>query len=710
MEAMEDVLAAAHVPPGHTTALSADGSDPGLDLATREPGTVPDFWLLSGTPAESALRPPLTFVTSQIPGLTLRPATRGELTAWAKTGRRRFRAGDTVIVFVTDHGTRNPSDPKDNRITLWGDNQAISVNELRALLDGFDPGVRVITVMSQCYSGSFANMGLGRRGSGPQAVCGYFSTTADRLAYGCYAENRNRDHVGHAFHFLNALRQTGDFGEAHRTTLVDDASPDVPLRTSDVFLEDVMRRAAEAAGQDPIVFADTWLARAFTDRKAWEREIRLLDAIGERYGIFSPRRLREVEDRLAVVPPLADELKTHRDNWNRSQSSATQANWERFTAADAAWGTRLSPQALQNLTPEQRQALTGELLRDLETFTKRSDGTLDRLSSLHERAEDAGSLTYRMETRAGVLLRMRLILFRIAGMQYVRTEGTPDERTDLERLLRCEEMQLPVTPATETAALARDPFPSFDDDVAATARVVPGWMGVQFKPATDRVRQSLQLGVGAASVQAVYPDSPAKAAGLEVGDVIVGPAGRRFTEPQQLREWVMTAPLDRPIPLDIIRDGTPKQVALTPRAYPRKWPELPGPPKPGAPAPALGLTPYRGTPPVALAGKHETLLFFWATWCGICKTALPELEKVRAERGLTVVAITDEEPQQLDTFFQSYHGPFPPIVAIDENRRSFLDYGVSGTPTFVLIDGEGRVERHTTGYTKAKGLEVLKGS
>src|SRR5689334_10167872 len=49
MEAMEDVLVAAHVPPGHTTALSADGSDPALDLATREAATAEQFWLLSGT-------------------------------------------------------------------------------------------------------------------------------------------------------------------------------------------------------------------------------------------------------------------------------------------------------------------------------------------------------------------------------------------------------------------------------------------------------------------------------------------------------------------------------------------------------------------------------------------------------------------------------------------------------------------------------------
>jgi thiol-disulfide isomerase/thioredoxin len=707
LQEMQDVLAAAEVPPARTTTLSADGSDPALDLATREVATAEDFWLLQGTQVESALRPPLTFVNSAVPGLTLRPATRAELSAWATTARTQLRSGDTLVVFVTDHGTRNKEDPQNNLITLWGDKETISVRELRALLDQLDPGVRVVTVMSQCFSGSFANLALGAPVAGPQAVCGYFSTTRDRLAYGCYPENRNRDDVGHAVHFLRALRRTGSFTEAHRATLVDDASPDVPLRTSDVFLEQTMRRMAEVQGKDPVAFADAWLARGFADRKRWESEIRLLDAIGERYGIFSPRRLTEVQARLTVVPPLAEELKTHRDNWTHSQANAAHANFERFLAADPSWSPRLTPQTLRDLTPERRTVLTDEVLGDLEGYTRERHAMQSRLTSLHERSESATVLAYRMETRVGVLLRMQLVLFRIAGIEYVTTQGTPAERAQLARLLACEAVRLPVAAPSTDIAVAREPFPSFEDDLTASQRIVPGWMGVQFRPASERARQTLSLDAGAASVQAVYPKSPAKEAGLEVGDVITGPPGHRFTEPQQLREWVMTAPLDRPAPLEVLRNGQPRRVVLTPRAYPRVWPQLPGPPKSGSPAPALGLTPYRGTPPTALAGTHKTLLFFWATWCGICKAALPDLEKAREQLGIEVVAITDEEPEQLDAFFSSYRGPFPPVVAIDENRRTFLDYGVSGTPTFVLIDGSGRVERQKVGFSRAKGLEVL---
>src|SRR5437667_6052309 len=38
-------------------------------------------------------------------------------------------------------------------------------------------------------------------------------------------------------------------------------------------------------------------------------------------------------------------------------------------------------------------------------------------------------------------------------------------------------------------------------------------------------------------------------------DVIVGPPGRHFAEPTQIREWTMTSPRGTPLSLDILRDG-----------------------------------------------------------------------------------------------------------------------------------------------------------
>ena len=77
------------------------------------------------------------------------------------------------------------------------------------MLATLDPGVRVVALMSQCYSGGFAELANARStGELPDgSTCGYFSSTADRPAYGCYPENRGRDNVGHSLPLHRGARR-----------------------------------------------------------------------------------------------------------------------------------------------------------------------------------------------------------------------------------------------------------------------------------------------------------------------------------------------------------------------------------------------------------------------------------------------------------------------------------------------------------------------
>lgn len=169
----------------------------------------------------------------------------------------------------------------------------------------------------------------------------------------------------------------------------------------------------------------------------------------------------------------------------------------------------------------------------------------------------------------------------------------------------------------------------------------------------------------------------------------------------------MTAPIGTPTPLQVWRGEQLLGLTLTPQRYPIKWPSLPGPPKVGSDMPPLReLKPYRGNLPVELARGGPYLLFFWATWCAPCKVSLPEVVAFERDSRIPVVAITDEPPEKLAAFFSKYDGPFPAIVAVDELRRAFLAYGVSGTPTFVLADAAGKVQNVSVGYRSEVGLPL----
>jgi thiol-disulfide isomerase/thioredoxin len=691
------------------TVFSADGDDPEPDVALRDDAVPADFWLVDGTRLETALRPPIQYVDTSLGDVPVHAATKAGLTAWFDEEGRGLAAGDVLFLYVTDHGSKNAEDTANNRIVLWGKDENLSVQELSALLDRLDPGVRVVMVMSQCYSGSFAGLVSATAGSDRPAgnVCGYFSSTADRPAYGCYPENRGRENVGHSFHFLETFAATGRLEAAEDEVLVADATPDVPLRSSDVYLETLLRRVAEGEQRELAEVVDALLDGAWRDRKAWEPDLRRLDRIGAAFGVFSPRSLHELDEQSQRIDAMVDQLKTHGTAWQRAQESLARANLARFVAAHPEWSDRVGEKVVEGKPHAETAALGAELLPAMAAAVAADGVTAERFGALRDNAERAKEIGYRMEVRQGVVLRMRALLLSIAGRAYLATRGTPDERATYEALRSCETLDLPPSPLPPGTELVRaEPFPALADDVELATTVLPAWLGIQFRQAREALRTEHGLADGASTVMMVYDDSPARRAGLREGDVVVGPPDAPFVETEQIREWAMRSPPDVPTSLEILRDGTTQVVSLVPQAMPQKWPSLPGPPKVGSTAPPIRLGAYRGVPPTTLADGRPHLLFFWATWCGICKSAIPELLAFEAAKGTQVVAITDETADELDPFFREWKDPFPTLVATDETRGAFRSYGVNGTPMFVLVDGDGIVQAQTTGYTKKKGLHI----
>jgi thiol-disulfide isomerase/thioredoxin len=703
--------------------FSADGQDPGDDLAARKPQPA-GFWLVDRTAVGRALS--RTELTSTVwEGVELRPARLGELRRWFASMRDELAPGDTLLVFVTDHGTRNDEDPDNGFISLWSED--LSVLEYRALLAHLRPGVRVVSIMSQCYSGAFADAMAPLHGALPSGdVCGFHSTTRGRKAYGCYPEGRDRDRIGHAFRFTGAMARHASLLDVHHEVVETDLSPDVPLRTSDLFLEhyleaEAARREVELAG-----LVDGALARAWGERGRWEGSIRQLDRLGEVYGIFSPRTLGELGPRLDELQALSDELERYEDLWQAALDDLRQDNLDRFLAEEGEWKERLEQSKLDGLSVDEKGELLADLLPAIAAFSRGRAEEWTRLEELRATHEEAKSARYRVDVRLAALLRMRFLLYRIAALQLLgevgdggdgavgRAAGRGGEMADAVRvrealagLERCEATS-PGTfdPGPEPAGQVAEALPPFALDLEVVKRVLPSWLGIRFGELEQDERDGLKVGAGAVRVREVLPDSPALSAGIRPGDIVVGQPGRPFAEPRQVREWTMTSPRDRPSSLEVLRDAERLELKVTLAAYPTRMPELPAPPKAGDPAPSLAtlqlLRTGDGGPPDLAPGRR--LLFFFATWCGPCKASVPDLLAWGRKTGAPVVAISDESDAAVRAFLDRWGKPFPELVATDPGRACHRSYGVSGTPTFVLVGEDGRIAWRQVGYSRSKGF------
>lgn len=97
------------------------------------------------------------------------------------------------------------------------------------------------------------------------------------------------------------------------------------------------------------------------------------------------------------------------------------------------------------------------------------------------------------------------------------------------------------------------------------------------------------------------------------------------------------------------------------------------------------------------------LIDFWATWCGPCKRAIPELNKFQSEfkEQLVVIGISDESKYTVNKMKSPVMTYFS---AIDTKERLKSSYQVQGIPHCVLIDPSGVVRWE--GYPTLKGFEL----
>ncbi len=102
--------------------------------------------------------------------------------------------------------------------------------------------------------------------------------------------------------------------------------------------------------------------------------------------------------------------------------------------------------------------------------------------------------------------------------------------------------------------------------------------------------------------------------------------------------------------------------------------------------PSLSMSAYRAGQPA--------IIFFWATWCPHCRTALEDLDARAAEvekKGIKIVLVDVGEPRaQVKEYAADRQVTLD--IFLDEDSSVSNDYSIIGVPTFFLVNKEGVVK------------------
>jgi len=107
-------------------------------------------------------------------------------------------------------------------------------------------------------------------------------------------------------------------------------------------------------------------------------------------------------------------------------------------------------------------------------------------------------------------------------------------------------------------------------------------------------------------------------------------------------------------------------------------------------------------------GKKIVVVNFWATWCGPCRSEIPDFNKVYSQyryRGVEFLGVSlDQSPEKVvPAFVQNIPIDYPVLLG---GYKLGYRYNIEALPTTYLIDRDGRIANRFIGMISAGRLRT----
>lgn len=105
-----------------------------------------------------------------------------------------------------------------------------------------------------------------------------------------------------------------------------------------------------------------------------------------------------------------------------------------------------------------------------------------------------------------------------------------------------------------------------------------------------------------------------------------------------------------------------------------------------------------------ISNNKPLLVYFWATWCPICKLQSPNIEHLSKEYQVITIASQSGSKEEIKNYLKEKNLTFK--VVDDSNGDFAKEINVQGYPTTLIYDKDKNLQFSDVGYTSTLSLKL----